>query len=142
MRGKPYEKRRSESLVNSPTTSKEFCNDLLFLNNLLYVSSLSVYSAENASLCLNETPPFNIFDYVDPEPPTIHGPSNITVNCLQEVSVPGSGIKEENYQTTIASATAASENIASDLENINIDIKTEEDASGADMEHDDTSRTN
>jgi len=87
-----------------------------------------------STLCFNGNQKFNIFDYIDPEPLTIHGHDKITVNCLQEIAP--QSIKEDEATTV----NAASENIASDLENIN--IKTEDDGASTadtDMEQDDTS---
>jgi len=131
MREKPYEKRRSDSLVDwQPTTSKELSNNYLLLNNLAEYSR----QLPKSTLSFNGNQKFNIFDYIDPQPLTIHGYGEITVNCLQEITP--QSIKEEETTTV----NAASENIASDLENIN--IKTEENGASTadtDMEQDDTS---
>ena len=114
--------------MDSQPTPKELCNNVLLLNNILGLSNFGVYS------CPIPNQSFDIFDYIDPEPLTIHGPRDITVNCLQDITP--TNIKEGN-QTATVSGTAASENITSELENIN--IKTEENAVPIDMEQEDTS---
>ena len=130
----PYEKRRSEKLVESKFTSQDFCSNTLLLSNVFGLSNLGIYSypnglfqESNSTLSQNENQCFNISDYVDPEPLAIHGPSDIIVNCLQEMTVPG--IKEENNLTIESPASVSTENVASELENINIDFKTEDDNS-------------
>ena len=93
----------------------------------IYSYPYGLFQESTSTSSQNENQCFNISDFVDPEPLAIHGPSDIIVNCLQEMTVPG--IKEENNLTIESLASVSTENVASELENINIDFKTEDDNS-------------